>query len=76
MKCPYCNNEMREGNLCSDRHTGTKVFWKDDGEKTKLLDGLLKKGSVNVDYKIGSFYIHGYYCDVCKKIILDADVNK
>lgn len=67
---------MKKGKLCSDRHTGTKVYWKDDGEKSKFLDGISKKGSVNVDYKIGFFCMYGYYCDVCKKMILDADVNK
>ena len=76
MKCPYCDNEMKEGNLCSDRHTGGKVYWKNAGEKEKISDGFTKKGSVDVNYKIGFFSMHGYYCDVCKKMILDANVNQ
>ena len=69
MKCPYCNNEMREG-MVEVRHAGsllntmTMVNWiPDEKSKKKLF-----RKAVNL-----SLDAEGYYCEECMKVVAVFD---
>lgn len=66
---------MKEGCISGDGRT--KVRWIENGEKLYLSDILSGKGSVkSAKYSLAKFSISGYYCIVCRKIIIDTDIEK
>lgn len=75
MDCPFCSIPMKEGYITGDGRT--KVRWTENGEKLYLSDILSGKGIVkSAKYSLVKFSISGYYCTVCRKIILDTDIEK
>ncbi|WP_053957480.1 PF20097 family protein [Inediibacterium massiliense] len=68
MKCPYCNTEMKEGILQSNRY----LLW----AKTKhKLSYHPKDEEILLDEKmIGDVTVEAYICKDCKKIILDYNI--
>lgn len=73
MICPYCEKEMKKGNI----HARGEVLGWIPISKQKGLFSLrwsLPKGSVKLaEYDIfcGSKVI-AYYCEFCKKVIIDV----
>ena len=64
MKCPYCENEMISGKICSiSRNSG--LVWKDSKEQIRLNDEPKLVARINGDR------ISGYICKNCNKIIID-----
>lgn len=64
MKCPYCENEMISGKICSiSRNSG--LVWKDSEEQIRLNDEPKLVARINGDR------ISGYICKNCNKIIID-----
>lgn len=64
MKCPYCENEMISGKICSiSRNSG--LVWKDTEEQIRLNDEPKLVARINGDR------ISGYICKNCNKIIID-----
>ncbi len=64
MKCPYCENEMISGKICSiSRNSG--LVWKDTEEQIRLNDEPKLVARINGDR------ISGYICKNCNKIIVD-----
>lgn len=64
MKCPYCENEMISGKICSiSRNSG--LVWKDTEEQIRLNDEPKLVAHINGDR------ISGYICKNCNKIIVD-----
>ncbi len=64
MKCPYCENEMISGKICSiSRNSG--LVWKDSKEQIRLNDEPKLVARINGDR------ISGYICKNCNKIIVD-----
>lgn len=59
MKCPYCENEMEEGALVTQR----VPQWITSGEK--------KGRYLNVKKHFTCNEIAGYHCKKCNKIIID-----
>lgn len=75
MKCPFCGGEMQEGSLSGDGRS--RVRWEaDNEEKAGLLEKALGKGAVSAEYSLSKFKMRGSYCPACKKMILDADIEK
>ena len=60
MKCPYCEQEMVEGTLRSQKIP----TWFQKGEKSGVKIPVKKHFTYNETA--------GYYCDRCKKMIIDA----
>lgn len=68
MKCPYCGKDMKKGIIPGDRYSlkwipeeknqGNLLQWFSKG--IKLSDALMDHG------------VQGFYCDDCKKIIIDV----
>lgn len=77
MKCPFCNNEMENGNLFGDKY---KLKWV--SATKKLFMGIWAKDSISIDSRTSSqrFYkrtfVVGNICKNCNKIILDIPKNK
>lgn len=64
MKCPYCQNEMINGKICSlAKNSG--LIWKDSQEQIRLNDEPKFVALVNGDR------MSGYICKDCNKIIVD-----
>lgn len=64
MKCPYCENEMISGKICSiSRNSG--LVWKDSKEQIRLNDEPKLVARINGDR------ISGYIYKNCNKIIVD-----
>lgn len=61
MKCPFCGEEMSEGNLESGRY----FIWKAEDEKGKKQEYLLAKSYM------GGAKLKGEMCPHCRKLILD-----
>lgn len=69
MKCPYCNNEMKEGKIFGE---GYLMRWMPNSEK--LLFGTFVSSN---HIKIGKRglskrpHVDAQYCSFCKKMIID-----
>ena len=75
MECPYCKKEMKEGILSGDARQG--VSWKEGEKKASMFDKM--GGSCKVTAaKVGlsTFTIPAHFCEGCKKMIIDTDVEK
>ncbi|MCL2518028.1 MAG: PF20097 family protein [Oscillospiraceae bacterium] len=65
---------MKKGMITGDRRG--KVRWENDGEKLNPIEKIFtEKGCIEAYYGFDKFYIAGYYCDNCKKIIIDAKLK-
>ncbi len=76
MICPYCNNEMLEGNLNGDGRGG--VHWKEGTRHSSVIDKICGTGELTAtSYTAFSrFQIDCHYCPRCKKIIIDTEVTR
>ena len=71
MKCPYCNSDMKLGQIEADN----LLSWKPDGEKSIGGTRWAKSSNSIVLAKYYMFTpasVDGFYCDNCKKIIIDV----
>jgi len=67
MDCPYCKNDMKEGFIPRDRYSIKWIPGEDSGIFAQFRKGIkltrtLEDGSVAA-----------YFCEGCKKIIIDLD---
>ncbi len=72
MNCPYCSKEMKSGNIINDSRVPLR--WKAENEKLSVIDYMFTdKGALEPVDK--NFYAQypAFYCDECKKIIMDAE---
>lgn len=74
MNCPFCQNEMQKGLLYGDGRT--KLRWNQGDKTLGLIDSITGKGLVNAKYKLWTFYLDSFYCENCKKMIFDAEIEK
>ena len=75
MPCPYCGKEKEKGILSGDGRS--KVCWKADGRETGWADKLIGTGKVTAaKYTLASFRIEAYFCNACKKMVFDTDIQK
>lgn len=74
MKCPYCENEMQVGILRGDGRSAVKFL--KNGEKHSFMDTMEGKGRIDTKYSWSIFTIDANFCDKCKKMIIDTDVQK
>lgn len=76
MKCPYCGKEMRLGQIEADN----TLAWKPDGERVVGSTRWAKSQHSIVLAKyflLAPASIDAFYCDDCKKIIIDtAETSK
>lgn len=71
MKCPYCNAEMRLGQIQADN----LLSWTPDGEK--VVGGTRWAKAANSIvlakyYLLSPASVDAFYCDKCKKLIIDV----
>lgn len=70
MKCPYCNTEMEEGVLQSERY----LLW---AKAKHAVSYHPKDGEVLLREKaVGNVTVKAYICKQCKKIIADYTLDK
>ncbi|MBQ6042046.1 MAG: hypothetical protein IJL32_14895 [Oscillospiraceae bacterium] len=75
MKCPFCGKEMQQGVLSG--HDRSQITWKAGEQSASLFDRMMGNGKLTAaKYGLASFSIEAYYCDDCKKMILDTDIQK
>ena len=75
MKCPYCDREMKQGILYGDGRS--RVRFNEGHGKVPFFDSLTGTGSVTaVKYSMTTFKIEAGYCDFCKKMVIDTDVER
>ncbi len=75
MECPYCGREMQQGILSGDGRSN--VTWKAGDKKTSWFDSLMGMGKLTaVKQTLTSFSMETYFCDHCKKMIFDTDIQK
>lgn len=75
MKCPYCNKEMRLGQIQADN----LLSWTPDGER--VSGGTRWARSPNSIVLAKYFLltpaaVDAYYCDQCKKIVIDIEASE
>jgi hypothetical protein len=71
-KCPYCQNEMKNGYV--EGGGANTLKWVDANIKRSLLSILLKKDCIILGESSPSYsFVESYYCEVCKKIIIDVN---
>lgn len=64
--CPYCNGKMTLGSIHGDRYA---LKWvSEEKDKGPLLQWFSK--GIKLGHSIESFY-----CDECRKIIIDEEMN-
>ncbi|MGB4658060.1 MAG: PF20097 family protein [Mobilitalea sp.] len=74
MKCPYCENEMKLGNLCA--RGGGGMYWLPEKESIKFIvsNKIIEKhtGTVIVDCdEFGTLRHPAYLCPICRKVLMD-----
>lgn len=75
MECPYCKKEMKKGYLKGDGRS--KVRWHEEKEKKALVDKIFGVGELDaVEYGFGTFKISGWYCETCKKLIIETGITE
>jgi len=68
--CPFCNQKMQKGVMSFGGRDS--VTWKSGEEKT----GFIKMGKITaVKHTFLDYSIETYYCDSCKKMLFDTDVQ-
>ena len=74
VQCPYCGKEMQKGILSGDGRSN--VCWKAGENKTGFMDSFFGTGKLTaVKHTLASFSIETYFCDQCKKMIFDTDIQ-
>ena len=74
MKCPFCDKELTKGILQGDGRS--TVHWKEGDKKIPFIERALGKGRLSAaKYTLGTFTIDSYYCDLCKKMIIETEIE-
>ena len=75
MNCPYCGAEMTNGMLVGDARS--RVHWRESSDERGFLDRATssKKILKNVKYSLLNFQLDGDYCSICKKIVINVEMN-
>lgn len=68
MKCPYCKEDMKLGVIHGERYA---LKWIPK-EKDRALFPWLVKG-IKLSYALDGNSVEAFYCEGCKKIIIDAE---
>lgn len=75
MRCPFCGDEMRSGVLSGDGRTN--VCWKEGDKKTGFLDSMMGTGKLTVvRHTLASFVMEADFCEHCKKMIIETDIQR
>ena len=73
MICPYCNGELREGEISCDSRSG--VIWRENGKKLSFFDRLAGIGRVTAARNtLFHNHIPAGFCAACRKMIIDTEV--
>lgn len=76
VQCPYCKRDMKKGFVEGDGRND--LIWVEESEKRNFLDNMLRKKCVMLA-KRGIWVkssIEAYYCEDCKKVIIDVTDNE
>ena len=71
MNCPYCNGEMRKGFISAYN----RLNWTPENETNRGATKWAKSPNsiVLAEYfLLGPATVTAYYCDQCKKIVIDV----
>jgi len=74
MKCTYCGNEMKLGNVCA--RGGGGMYWLPEDESIKFIVSNKTiqdhSGIVLVDCnEVGTIRRSAYICTICRKLFMD-----
>lgn len=71
LKCPICDHEMFKGYIPNFKDN---VAWYPFERKFKFkFPYVMAKNSINLlNYEENNYYCIAYFCDYCKKIIIDV----
>ncbi len=70
MICPYCNEEMEQGVIHSDRYAMKWIAEKDD--KGSLFSSFAKGIKLT---NLEKDYVDAFYCKSCNKIVIDLNAD-
>ncbi|MBR4501187.1 MAG: hypothetical protein IKP22_04785 [Clostridia bacterium] len=74
MQCPFCGQEMQQGILSGDGRSN--VCFKAGDKKTGWFDSMMGTGKLTaVKHTLVSFSIEAFFCDRCKKMIIETDIQ-
>lgn len=77
MNCPYCNQEMMDGNLSGD---GRSPLIFSPGDKRmpffEMIGGTGRLTAAKDTFWTAASSVKARFCKGCKKIIIDTDVAK
>lgn len=73
MKCPYCNNEMESGYIGQSK-LFVPITWVSDNVKEDAILPIHK--TINLTSTLKGGTITTYYCENCKKFIIDGNCVK
>lgn len=65
---------MKSGEIMGDGRS--KVRWIPEGGKIGLWDAVAGKNRIDARYTLASFFIKADYCESCKKMIFDTEIQK
>ncbi len=77
MKCPFCDKEMQQGIISGDGRSN--VTWESEAKKISAFDRFFGIGVGVVTAakrSLTKFRIEASYCDICRKMIFDTDIQK
>lgn len=83
MKCPYCGIDLEQGRVSAGEDV-VAYFWSPEEEYHKGMRGyFFNKGGERIDrqdpirdYVNQSTLDQVYYCEACKKLIVDFDYGQ
>jgi len=74
MECPYCHRVMKAGKMYAGYDSAP--YWLEDGEKRSIGDAVTGKGLMPCERIKMQYVIAGFYCPLCRKMIVDADLQE
>lgn len=70
MKCPFCNKEMFVGSISQDRYA---LKWVPADKDRGLLNFTPFVKGIKLTSITDSMAVKVFYCDKCRKFIIDQD---
>jgi len=75
MKCPYCNAQMKTGQIEADN----RLTWKPKGERSMGKTRWAKSSNsvILAEYfLLTPALVEAHYCEQCEKIVIDISENR
>lgn len=70
MKCPFCNAEMLVGNISQDRYA---LKWVPSDKDRGLLNFTPFVKGIKLTSMSDGITVKAFYCNKCRKFVIDQD---